>query len=85
MSSEASTSSAVSLGFLEFLALIFITLKLTGYIGWSWWWVLSPLWIQVAIFVFALVIVLAFAASQRNKKPPIDKQLKDYSDALKRK
>ena len=30
---------------LETLALIFITLKLCGAIQWSWWWVLSPLWI----------------------------------------
>lgn len=30
--------------FLGLLALVFITLKLTGYIDWSWWWVTAPLW-----------------------------------------
>lgn len=46
--------------FLAILTLIFITLKLTGYIAWSWWWVLAPTWIPLAIalvlfgFVFAL-------------------------------
>jgi len=31
------------------LAIIFTVLKLTGNIDWSWWWVLSPLWIPLAI------------------------------------
>jgi hypothetical protein len=37
------------------LGLIFITLKLTGHITWSWLWVLAPFWIPLAI---ALVIIL---------------------------
>ena len=37
----------VSLGFLDVLTLIFITLKLTDVINWSWWAVLSPIWIQL--------------------------------------
>jgi hypothetical protein len=41
------------------LGLLFVTLKLTGVIDWSWWWVLSPFWIPVAIFVMALIIILA--------------------------
>jgi hypothetical protein len=42
------------------LLVLFIALKLTGHINWSWWWVMSPLWIG-AIFValaFLAVIVL---------------------------
>lgn len=46
-----------SLSFLSVLGLIFITLKLTNYIDWSWWWVLSPFWIPFAIFVVVIVIV----------------------------
>lgn len=39
--------------------LIFLTLKLTGYIGWSWWWVTAPLWGGfIAIFVVACILVL---------------------------
>ena len=34
-----------NLGFTKTLGLIFITLKLLNEITWSWWWVLSPLWI----------------------------------------
>lgn len=41
--------------FLSILQLIFIVLKLTGYIDWSWWWVLSPTWGLVL-----LIIVLTF-------------------------
>lgn len=37
------------------LLILFITLKLTGVIAWSWWWVLSPLWITL---LFTLVILL---------------------------
>ncbi len=43
--------------FLPALTLIFITLKLTGTIDWSWWWVLAPLWIPIAI---GCVVVIGF-------------------------
>ncbi|WP_266031195.1 hypothetical protein [Brucella intermedia] len=46
------------IGFPGLLALIFIVLKLTGVIAWSWLWVLSPLWIGFAVFV---VVFLAIA------------------------
>lgn len=43
------------------LGLIFITLKLTGYITWSWLWVLSPFWIPIAIaaVIFLVVFIVA--------------------------
>lgn len=45
--------------FLSLLTLIFITLKLTDNIDWSWWWVLSPIWggAVLAIVIFAGVYV----------------------------
>ena len=45
-------------GFCGLLTILFIGLKLTHYIDWSWWWVLSPLWIPSA---FILSILAAFA------------------------
>lgn len=48
------------IGFTGWLALLFIGLKLTGYITWSWWWVLSPIWIPIAIALGILVIVGVF-------------------------
>ena len=44
-------SSTYGIGVTGGLGLLFIGLKLTGYITWSWWWVLSPFWIPPAIFV----------------------------------
>lgn len=45
------------IGFAGLLTIVFIVLKLTNIISWSWLWVLSPLWID-----FALVIVMAIVA-----------------------
>lgn len=46
------------IGFVGLLTILFIALKLTGYITWSWWWVLSPLWISaIASVVIALAVV----------------------------
>lgn len=50
-------------GFAPLLGLTFIILQLTGVINWSWWWVLAPFWIPIAlgilIFIIALVVVAA--------------------------
>ena len=48
-SSTGFAASTGGIGFLGLLALLFIGLKLTGYIDWSWWWALSPLWIPLAV------------------------------------
>ena len=56
MSNSSSGSSGVSFGGL--LTVAFVVLKLTGFIDWSWWWVLSPLWIGLAIVLIVLGIVL---------------------------
>ena len=47
-----------SIGFAGLLCLIFITLKLTKVIAWSWWWVLSPLWISAAVVAVLVLIAL---------------------------
>jgi len=39
----------VNTWFLPALTLLFVGLKLTGYVVWSWWWVLAPMWIPVAV------------------------------------
>lgn len=60
------TSSNVNsggVGFAGLLTVLFVGLKLTGHINWSWWWVLSPVLIATAIvatlLVVALVVILA--------------------------
>lgn len=44
--------------FLSLLTLLFIGLKLTHYIDWSWWWVLSPLWIPPVVFVLLIILII---------------------------
>ncbi len=42
--------------FLRLLTLLFIGLKLTGYITWSWLWVLAPLWVPMGIALLLLSV-----------------------------
>jgi hypothetical protein len=52
----------LSLGWVMWpLTLLFVILKLTGVIAWSWWWVTSPLWLPWAIVVVLIVAVLALS------------------------
>ena len=60
MSDSNSSSSSGGVGFIGLLTIVFITLKLTGYIDWSWCWVLSPLWIGFAIVIFIIAVIFAF-------------------------
>ena len=46
-------------GIAGLLTIVFITLKLIGYITWSWWWVISPILISVGLALFIILIVLA--------------------------
>lgn len=41
----------MKIGFLGLLAILFIGLKLTGYVAWSWLWVLAPIWIGPALII----------------------------------
>ncbi len=46
--------------FIEALALLFIGLKLTGFLPtWTWLWVLSPLWITLSIALVIAIIAIA--------------------------
>jgi len=58
--SGAAQSAGNGISFGTMLGLLFIGLKLTGYIAWSWWWVLCPFWAPIAVFV-AFLAVLAVA------------------------
>jgi hypothetical protein len=49
------------IGFPGLLTILFIALKLTDKIDWSWWWVLSPLWISSSIVIAILIAVFGFA------------------------
>ena len=53
------------IGFTGLLAIVFIVLKLTNVIEWSWVWVLSPIWIPIAIYIFVLLIAIIVAILRR--------------------
>ena len=56
-----SNSSSGGIGILGLLTLIFVVLKLTGEITWSWWWVVSPLWLPFCIVIGIIIgIVIMF-------------------------
>ena len=57
---ESNNPGSGSIGFCGLLTVLFIALKLTGYIQWSWLWVVSPLWIK-AILVLVLAVLAAIA------------------------
>ena len=57
MANKSAVSSGIS--FTGLLAIVFIVLKLTKVIAWSWVWVLAPIWIPVA-FGIALLVVIFF-------------------------
>ena len=48
----------MKMGICSVLGLIFVTLKLTGVIAWSWLWVLLPFWGPIAVVVlFGMLVV----------------------------
>lgn len=53
------------IGFFGLLTIVFIILKLMGYIEWAWIWVLSPIWIPFAVVIGILIIagIIALIAS----------------------
>ena len=53
--SRNSGSGRSGLGLADVLLIIFIVLKLCGLISWSWFWVLSPLWISVILVIIVLI------------------------------
>lgn len=81
MTSKSSSSS--SIGLTGVLFVVFLVLKLTGNIDWSWWWVTSPLWIPillllsiVIISLFVLTILVKFGFNIDLFKENIKKNLK---------
>jgi hypothetical protein len=53
-----SNKSSSGLGCTGVLTIIFVVLKLTNLISWSWLWVLSPIWISILL----VGLIIAFAA-----------------------
>ena len=56
-----SNNTNSGIGFTTILFLIFLVLKLTNNIDWSWWWVFSPFWIPVVLVavIFLLTVLVS--------------------------
>jgi hypothetical protein len=71
---DSSSSASGGIGFCGMLTIVFIVLKLIGKIDWSWWWVLSPVWIltilvlTILIAAFGTYMVLGFFERRRAAK-----------------
>ena len=65
--SKESSSSGIS--FMGMLTILFTALKLTNYIDWSWWWVLSPMWLPLFVLLISagLISVIKYVKSTKNK------------------
>lgn len=50
--------SSGGISFCGVLTVLFIALKLTGFIKWSWLWVLSPLWISVILYILLVAVII---------------------------
>jgi hypothetical protein len=70
MSKESSNSG---LSFMGSLTILFTALKLTNYINWSWWWVLSPMWFPLFVILLSAVllsviqVIIKYVKSIKNK------------------
>ena len=53
------------IGFTGILFIVFLILKLTDAIDWSWWWVTAPLWggLAIVLAIFAVVAVVGLTAT----------------------
>lgn len=65
MSQSKNISNGIGIGTVLFL--IFLVLKLTNTINWSWWWVTSPIWIPIALFILLSGIMVLIEYNRLRK------------------
>jgi hypothetical protein len=54
-------SSSSGIGLSGMLTVLFVGLKLTHYIDWSWWWVLSPTLIPIGVLLLIFLFWIVWA------------------------
>ena len=55
------------------LGVLFIALKLTGFIAWSWWWVLAPFWVPLSLVgVFLVSFIIGVLIEMKNGGNPFN-------------
>ena len=56
------------INFFEVLGIVFIILRLCGVIGWSWVWVLAPIWVPICLWLLAVLIAFIWAKLKDRKE-----------------
>lgn len=75
MNKSSNEHSSGGIGFFGLLTIVFITLKLIGTIDWPWVWVLSPIWIPIALvtaIVSIAVLIVGFSEAFSKDKDDED-------------
>ena len=69
--SDATNKSGNGIGIGTILFVVFLVLKLTHVIDWSWWWVAAPVWIPAAILaligIVSLIVHVSLGGSRRGR------------------
>lgn len=52
------SGAVLGINFFELMFLMFLGLKISGLIDWSWWWVFAPIWVPILAFI--ILVGLAF-------------------------
>jgi hypothetical protein len=63
---SSNTGGGMGLGTILFL--IFLVLKLTNYIDWSWWWVSAPLWVTAILYIVIAIIMATYLQKRRGRR-----------------
>ena len=68
MTNQNEKKTSGSIGITTILFVVFLVLKLTGVISWSWWWVTAPLWIPICFgLIVAIILVIAKVIIRKKK------------------
>lgn len=68
MRERNNSTSTGGVSFLGVLLAVFIALKLAKVINWSWWIVLIPLWIELAILFIVIIVLIVISWCNRNNR-----------------
>ena len=68
MAQDSTPAASGGIGLGTLLLVLFIGLKLTGYISWSWWWVLAPIWAPLAVLLLVVVPLIILIGIVRRVK-----------------
>ena len=79
MTNQNEKKTSGSIGITTILFVVFLVLKLTGLISWSWWWVTAPLWIPTCLGLTIIIILIIIRAIVRKRKMRKHRDFKKFN------